>query len=120
MTGLVFDADGQAMEPRFAGAIRKQTRYAYYVSKPFPGSVDADGNGDTIRRVPTKVADGMARSLIGRLLERPAADLTRIDVRRLVQRMDIMPAAVHFTIRRHDLPGVTTVADAMAYLRSRV
>ena len=120
MRGLVFDADGQEMEPVFAMRRGNPSRYSYYVSKPFPGSVDADGNEDTIRRVPTKVADGMARSLIGRLLERPTADLTRIEVRRLVRRMDIMPAAVHFTMRCHELPGATTSADAMAYLRSRV
>jgi site-specific DNA recombinase len=119
MAGLLFDADGQSMEPRFTKRKGRASGYSYYVSKPFPGSVDEDGREDAIRRVPVRVIDSLARTMSGRVLDRSADELSRADIRKVIRRMDVLPAAVHFTIRSTELPGRMTSSEVFSYLRSR-
>ncbi len=118
MTGLVFDSDGQVMKASFGQC--RRLRYAYYVSRPIPGGVDAEGREDAIRRVPVNAVDAMVASLCGRILDRAPEALSRDDVRKLIRRMDVLPAAVHFTLRTAEMPGRMTSAEAMARLRSRL
>jgi site-specific DNA recombinase len=113
LVGRLFDVDGQAMEPLFGGA-GKNGGYFYYGSPTRLGGVD-DPADDAIRRVPAHAVDAIAEAWTKRLLDK--SDLAASDVRGLIGRMEIHPAAVHLVVRVDALPGRLSLIAAKNQLR---
>lgn len=119
LTGMIFDMDGQPMEPAFTQRRRKARTYAYYVARPLPGCSDESGEGDAIRRLPCEFADRQIREWAARLLGRPSEDLSRLAIRKLIRRVDVHPQSVILTITRAALPGGMSTAETLRIIRDR-
>jgi DNA invertase Pin-like site-specific DNA recombinase len=102
LRGILFDADGQPMEPVI---FRARRLYQYYASRPL-WSFGRDGEeDDAIRRVPSEAIDGLVMRRLAPIAGVVDAELDRLEVRALLERVEIHAAAVHLIVRVAALAG---------------
>ena len=118
LSGRVFDADGQLMTTAF-GYGRQGHTYVYYVAPPpLPGVGGTDD--DAIRRVPATAIEDLVKCRLALL----APTLTGVgiepEVRSVVARVEIHPAAVHLLVRLRALANVTGEHVGLEKIRGRL
>ena len=117
LCGLLFDADGLAMEPCFGRSAAR--RYEYYAAKPMPRTGLSGELDDAIRRVPAPPMDGLVRTLVAQLLPPRDEAPSNLEVRGIIARVEIHPSTVQVVVCSRALPGRQSARSAMELVRSR-
>lgn len=117
LRGLLFDTDGQAMEPIVS---QNRTRiYAYYASKLAPG-LHVEGADDAIRRTPAPAIEELVTTWVARMLRLDVADVGEPEVRSLITRIEVHASRVEVVCRIDHLPGGGSTRTALQRLRASI
>ncbi|MFI4974810.1 MAG: recombinase family protein [Caulobacterales bacterium] len=98
LRGILFDGDGQPMDPVFARGPHGRC-YQYYVSAPiWPGRRHGTED-DAIRRVTATAIEDLVLRRLAPIVGVVQTDLSAPELRALLARVEIHPAAVHVVLR---------------------
>ena len=111
LRGLIFDGDGQPMNPTFAHG-RSGKVYRYYVSAPLQQGRSWQLDGDAIRRVPAEAVEELVLDRL-RILKRTriATAMSWATAAPLLRRVEIHASALHLQLTAQILFGAHADLD---------